>query len=465
MKLVSLRLSNIRSYEEESVAFADGITLFEGDIGSGKSTILLAIEFALFGLGDTKSSHLLRHDAKEGEVELVLEVGGSSVRLLRTLKRRRSRAQQERCVLEVDGEEEELAPADMKPRVLEVLGYDENPDPKAKSDIFRYSVYTPQEDMRTILDTRRTMREQRKKTLRRALGILDYQQARESLNLVASEVRSRADKLEGETRRADDVRRLLEEAGERQRGLYKGLKTKQGELAKAEEREGASLARVEELEAKRDRARQAEKDVQDLRATLAQAKGRLGVVTTEANSARDAKERLGRMEDRLEELGGFQEELATLRELEATVDRLQDQYARAVHDLAELKADLHRAEVATKEMASTREALTATEGTPERVERLQRDVDEKEATIAKLRGKVARLEDDLAHIDAVLEEMLSLEGEGKCPGASRTSPPSTWRHSSKATGGGVTRSRGNDGSTPPSPTGWRTTGTGSGPTC
>ena len=50
MILNSLVINNIRSYDHEEVVFPRGISLFEGDIGSGKSTILMAIEFALFGL-------------------------------------------------------------------------------------------------------------------------------------------------------------------------------------------------------------------------------------------------------------------------------------------------------------------------------------------------------------------------------------------------------------------------------
>ena len=36
----SIELENIRSYDEQKIEFPRGITLFEGDIGSGKSTIL-----------------------------------------------------------------------------------------------------------------------------------------------------------------------------------------------------------------------------------------------------------------------------------------------------------------------------------------------------------------------------------------------------------------------------------------
>lgn len=59
MILNSLVIDHIRSYNHEEVEFVKGISLFEGDIGSGKSTILMAIEFALFGLGSQKAESLL----------------------------------------------------------------------------------------------------------------------------------------------------------------------------------------------------------------------------------------------------------------------------------------------------------------------------------------------------------------------------------------------------------------------
>ena len=59
MILNSIELENIRSYDKESIEFPRGITLFEGDVGSGKSSVLMGIEFALFGLGSQKAESLL----------------------------------------------------------------------------------------------------------------------------------------------------------------------------------------------------------------------------------------------------------------------------------------------------------------------------------------------------------------------------------------------------------------------
>ena len=77
MRLNKLTLKNIRSYKEEEIEFPAGSILLSGDIGSGKSSILLAIEYALFGLQPgQKGSHLLRHDSDSGEVILDLDING-----------------------------------------------------------------------------------------------------------------------------------------------------------------------------------------------------------------------------------------------------------------------------------------------------------------------------------------------------------------------------------------------------
>lgn len=66
MLLRKITLKNIRSYKEDTVIeIPEGTILFQGDIGCGKSTILSAIEFALFGLGDIDGNNLLRSGERE----------------------------------------------------------------------------------------------------------------------------------------------------------------------------------------------------------------------------------------------------------------------------------------------------------------------------------------------------------------------------------------------------------------
>lgn len=176
LHLVRLRVQNIRSYGEEPVTidFLPGISLFSGDIGSGKSTILSAIEFGLFGLGDVKSAHLLRHNQQRGEVSLTFIAGQEEYMVSRTLVRTRKGVNQGACSLTGPDGEETYAPSDLKPKVLSILGFHEQPDPKATSRIFRYAIYTPQEAMKAVLSMKE---EQRLDILRRAFGIEQYRWA------------------------------------------------------------------------------------------------------------------------------------------------------------------------------------------------------------------------------------------------------------------------------------------------
>ena len=89
MILKSVRLNNIRSFIDEKIEFPQGSVLLSGNVGAGKSTILLAVDFAFFGTrrGELSGSDLLRHGEDHGSVELAFEVDGKDAIIKRALKR------------------------------------------------------------------------------------------------------------------------------------------------------------------------------------------------------------------------------------------------------------------------------------------------------------------------------------------------------------------------------------------
>lgn len=97
MLIKSVNLHNIRSYLSQEVEFPHGTVLLSGDIGSGKSTILLAIEFALFGIskGLFSGEALLRHGKQQGYVELGFSIDGKEVIVRRNLRRLKDSVKQE----------------------------------------------------------------------------------------------------------------------------------------------------------------------------------------------------------------------------------------------------------------------------------------------------------------------------------------------------------------------------------
>ncbi len=188
MILKSIRIKNIRSYLDEKIDFPPGSVLLSGDIGSGKSTILLAIEFALFGIqrGEVGGADLLRHGKNEGLIELDFELTGKTVKLCRTLKRTNTSVVQDSGYIEIEGYREELAPSEIKTRVYKMFGYPSDMLNK-KSLLFRYTVYTPQEKMKEIvfLDSLGRL-----DIIRKLFGIDKYGRIRENARTVAAELRS-----------------------------------------------------------------------------------------------------------------------------------------------------------------------------------------------------------------------------------------------------------------------------------
>jgi len=185
MKLRKITLNNIRSYENQEVEFSDGATLLSGDIGSGKTSILLGIEFGLFGLQPgQRGNSLLRNGSKTGGVILEFEVDGKIVIVERNLKRAKT-VNQDSCTIEIDGEKKETSVTELKNKVLELLSY---PSEFAKKQniLYKFTVYTPQEEMKQIIlqDS-----ETRINTLRHVFGIDKYKRIIENTSVLAGKLR------------------------------------------------------------------------------------------------------------------------------------------------------------------------------------------------------------------------------------------------------------------------------------
>lgn len=195
MKFNKIILKNIRSYENAEIEFPNGSLLLSGDIGSGKTTILLAIEYALFGLQPgQKGSALLRNKEDSAEVSLEMEIGGKKIVIERRLKRKSKTINSEYAAIIIDGERVETSITELKTKILELLGY-----PlefiKKNNLLYRYTVYTPQEEMKQIIleDA-----ETRLNLLRHIFGIDKYKNIRENSTLVLSYLKEEAKFLQGE---------------------------------------------------------------------------------------------------------------------------------------------------------------------------------------------------------------------------------------------------------------------------
>ncbi|MFH0836505.1 MAG: SMC family ATPase, partial [Candidatus Aenigmatarchaeota archaeon] len=152
MELKSIKLQNIRSYIDETLEFPNGSLLLAGDIGCGKSSILLAVEFALFGIqrGELTGSDILRHGSKNGMIELHMNIDGKDVVIQRNVKREKKGISQDAGFIEIDGKREEKTASELRAMIIDLLGYPQEYQTKNPL-MFRYTVYTPQDSMKQIL--------------------------------------------------------------------------------------------------------------------------------------------------------------------------------------------------------------------------------------------------------------------------------------------------------------------------
>ena len=190
MIIKRVKLNNIRSYSEQEIIFPQGSILLAGNIGSGKSSILLAIDFALFGLqkGNISGASLLRNDANKGFVELEFSLDDKNIIINRSLKREGDKIIQDIGYLSVNNKKESLTAVELKQRILDLLNYPRELLTKSKSLIYRYTVYTPQEEMKHILQAEK---DTRLDILRKIFGIDKYKRESENSKIFISHIKEK----------------------------------------------------------------------------------------------------------------------------------------------------------------------------------------------------------------------------------------------------------------------------------
>jgi len=188
MIIKKLIIENLRSYEKQEISFPKGSTLLSGDIGSGKTTVLLAIEFALFGLQPSqKAASLLKNSSDNGKVIFEFEIEGKNIIIERSLKRGKKTVSQDFASIIIDNEKFKGSITEIKSKVLKLLNY---PTEFAKKTnlLYKFTVYTPQEEMKQIIlesgDTRLN-------TLRHVFGIDKYKRIEENASFLTSKLREK----------------------------------------------------------------------------------------------------------------------------------------------------------------------------------------------------------------------------------------------------------------------------------
>jgi exonuclease SbcC len=168
VRIESIELENIRSHTKTRTEFQRGFNCLIGGVGWGKSSVLYAIDFALFGDPIGRSyEYLLREGTDSGKVLLKFTQDGKTYTITRGIHKRGKGINQdwEQLKLTQDGITVASAKSEAVAEQLKAItGLDK--------DLFREIVWVRQEQLKQLLDL--TPRE-RQKRLDELFGLSDYE--------------------------------------------------------------------------------------------------------------------------------------------------------------------------------------------------------------------------------------------------------------------------------------------------
>lgn len=346
MILNYVELENIRSYEKERIDFPRGITLFEGDIGSGKSTVLMGIEFALFGLGSQKPESLLSKKASEGSVILEFEVDEKRYLVKRKLRRKGDSVSQDakESYLIYDGQTEPLSPSELKQRILQILKFNEPSDPRSESRIFRYAVFTPQEEMKQILRDAG----KRLETIRKAFGVEDYRIITDNAKSMSGKIKESMVEFAVRFERVDEDEKNAAKSRESANQLETAIAKLEQEKRSLDEKKSKI---VKELDTLNERIKQKERLQIQQDKINEQIKSKISTISIFESQSTSAQKEIAQIDSSMLDLGKIvQPTMRTINEIDLQISELSDLRDRIMNgksnlrslefDLARLQKDL-----------------------------------------------------------------------------------------------------------------------------
>ncbi len=187
----SIRLLNWRSHADTKLEFSEGANLLIGHMGAGKSSVMDAISFALFGTFPAlerrklKLQDVFRLNEDKASVILEFACNGSDYTVERTLTKGKSRVESEARLFR-GSSMLESGPEPVKSYISGLLAVD--------YDLFTRAIYSEQNniDYFLSLDPRR-----RKEELDALLGLDRFETARQNAVSVINRMRSEKKMLDG----------------------------------------------------------------------------------------------------------------------------------------------------------------------------------------------------------------------------------------------------------------------------
>jgi DNA repair protein SbcC/Rad50 len=316
MIIKKISLENIRSYENHEIEFPEGSTLLSGDIGAGKTSILLGIEFALFGLQPgKKGTALLKNGKDSGGASIEFEVEGKEIVIERKLKRGKT-VSQDYCAITIDGEKKELSVTELKDKILEILNYPKE-FAKKQNLLYKFTVYTPQEEMKQIIlqDS-----ETRINTLRHVFGVDKYKKIIENSSVLFSKIREERKISEAMTSNLEQEKMLLISKEEELESKRQNRISLEKELFEAREKKKIIEEEIEEVSKKRQEKIKLQQEVEKTKIMISHKRSLISENIRSMNLIKSQLEEAGKIEFEESEILNLNSTLKNMKEEKNKLD-------------------------------------------------------------------------------------------------------------------------------------------------
>ncbi|MFX1341027.1 MAG: AAA family ATPase, partial [Promethearchaeota archaeon] len=254
MILESIHIENIRSIKMLDLDFPPSSILFYGDVGSGKSSLLKAIEFALFGTlthADLRGESILRRGETKARVDLTFNIDGKRYTIKRGLSKNdgvKISQTNGKFINYETGTKTKYAPTDLRRIILKLLSYSITRYENAqKLPLFRYTVYTPQEQVKEIIEADP---EDRFEILKEVFGIEKYETAIKNIDIIKDYFKNQLSEIDGRLKQIGEPEDLVEKKQVEIKELTTILTKLENKLKEQEKKIIQEVQKVDEIQEK-----------------------------------------------------------------------------------------------------------------------------------------------------------------------------------------------------------------------
>ncbi len=356
-----VRLKNWRSHYDTNLRFDKGTNVIIGINGAGKSSVLEAIFFALFGPPEKGYyERVLREGSTEGTVELVFEINGKEYSVKRVFSAKGQK------LAELRGAKTVITgrPKDVDAEIVKIIGMNQK--------IFKEAVYARQNEMAYIL--RDATPQERKRLFDDLIELGEFSTAKQIVTKVRNRIKRELDIFRSQN--WEDARKKAEET-----------------IDELEKRRSTTLAQIRELEEKLAKAKE----------LLSELSRRSEEIKNKVQALADIKDKAARIQ------GAIKEKEATLKEIEAKWGKIEE---ASEEEIRKIESEIQRIEDMQRELAALRKEEQILQ---ERINELRKhitsapteapNVKELEQKLAKLNEETMAMQEALRRVEITLASL------------------------------------------------------------